>query len=234
MATINSIVWNPTIYDCTNAIPLDVADRCIKLMLATSVVAQRDFAKFGATDLVNQVAYVNPNSNVNYIKIRTGRDSSSPAANIDVILLYHYLNHRKAYAPNVGFSPSLVPHVSPSSPGVGEVDDPTYPYVILARAVTSQIRADLLSFTTTRPLIAYIYDDIDKVDPTGKQASRRRVTPIGELGWVAQHNADINSFMTFNTVVETVPFTANRLWIPPGYYRPGDTQVATTTLTIQS
>ena len=233
--TVTSIVWDP-IFDSGNAIALDVAKACIKLMLSTAVVAERDFIDFNAADMVSKVAYVNksstsPNFGVNYMKVRTGRDVSSPVGSVDVAIIYTYLNHRSAWGTSVGFNSLLVPYVSTTSQGSGNVNDAKYPYVILATAIASQLKADLLTFTPIGS-VSYIYDDVDHADPSGQQPSLRRVTPIGELGWVAQHNSYINtSLFSMQTVVETAPYTSTGLYIPPGYYRPGDTQVVITTLT---
>ena len=141
------------------------------------------------------------------------------------------------WAVDFGFCESLVPDVTPLTPGNGNVNDATNPYVILARAFAGQIHDDLNAFASGT---ACVYDCIDHADPYGTMQSQRRITPIGELGWTLQNSIFIvgtsasTGVFNLNLTVETVPTTAGGITIPPGYYRAGDTQVHTTIVTTKN
>lgn len=239
-----TITWD-TIYDNTNPLPLDLAKQVIKILMQTAVVAARDFADFSAQQLVDKVSYVNTdptsvNFGVNYMKVSTGRNAGTARSNIDVVILYQYLNHRSnqatmtkgTWASSVGFRESLVPLVTTSTPGTGDPNSNTYPYAILAVSFTRRMNADLKSFSPSGK-ISYIYDDVDhkygETDPTAMGV--RRTTPIGELGWVAQNNNDVKNLFTFSSAVYPAPQATADLKIPDGYFRPGDTQIVITQLT---
>ena len=240
--------WD-TIYDSVNTISEPIAQNVIDLMKETAKVAvDRDFKTFAAPDLRKKVGYKknengHVNDKVNYMKVHTGRVVGNPAGQIDLVIIYHYLNHRSdngsnpkqgTWATSVGFRKSIVPAVSVQNPGTIQPNDPnwdTYEFVTLARAIAEQMNFDLKSFSP-QGLTSYIYDDVDRkmvgTDPTVQ--GTRRTTPIGELGWVSQNDPKVKTKFSYQSKLETVPRTSTGLYIPPGYYRPGDTKIVITEL----
>lgn len=239
------INWDP-VYDNTNPLPLDIAKQVIRILMQTAVVAARDFADFSAQQLVDKVSYVNTdpasvNFGVNYMKVSTGRSDTNATKNIDVVVVYQYLNHRSdqatmtkgTWASSVGFRESLVPLATTYTPGTGNPNDSSYPYTALALSIANRMKADLTGFTPIGT-VSYIYDDVDhkngSPDPTVQGV--RRTTPIGELGWVVQNNNDIQKLFTISAAIFPAPDASPDLVIPDGYFRPGDDEVVITQLTI--
>gem|GEM_PF-2786649 len=240
--------WNP-IFDNNSLAKLTVAQaqNCIATFNKTAQVhPNRDFKKFAASDLVNKV---NTTSNgFNWMKIRSGVETTTGAS---VYIIYHLLRHRVndislkgKWGISVGFDPQLV-GAAPKGVGVSVDPPPASPYIDAAIAFVTLIHSDLPNFVPYDGF-GVIYDDVAE-DKNGNLVgggfgteAMRRTTPVGELGWVVQHNQTTTSLFQFTPILMAVPAT-NPKWgrpggdpLPGGGIRPKDSQIVTTLLTLKN
>ena len=232
-----TIVWD-NLYSARTTLITDArAKRCIELLQMTgNVHRDRDFDGVPASAVATKIN--NVYNGHNWLKIRTGHEKVTGA---EVVIFYQLLRHRIRasggdpkygfWTSSVGFDPALLLMTDIGK----DVNDPNNPYVQAAVGITSQMHADLGSFEGVGDLsgnVSVIYDDVDALDPTGKDPARRRTTRIGEIGWVAQNNAVVQG--TFSIVLPTgiTPHPTDGSGNPiPGWGRTLTEGIVVTTLT---
>ena len=236
-----------------------MARRVIEIMGMTSKVHRdRDFDETEDQALVDAVNIrtanpQTPATKYNWMKISVGFDANNVG---QAVLIYHLLYHRirtgkpDPWSVSVGLSHKVINHPFFFANGstLGSVNDAAYPYVDLATTLATRIRTDLKTFANPDPAGAsfVIYDDIDPVEyrnglQPGVMASHRRATRIGELGWVFQHNTNIqqniiavqgSQFTDLPTMPDTT--TTIRGWgRQASPFDPADPQIVVTTLKVK-
>ena len=234
--TVN-IVWDNLYSARTVPITSTIAKRCIEILQMTgNVHRDRDFDGVSAQQVATKINSVD--NGYNWLKVRTGHDKDSGA---QVVIFYQLLRHRIRQSGGdpkygywlsaVGFDPALL-----LMSDIGkDVNDPANPYVQAAISIASQMHADLGGFEAVGDLsgdVSVIYDDIDAVDPIGKDPALRRTTRIGEIGWIAQSNKAIQNVFAIDLPTGITPHPTDDKGNPiPGWGRTLTEGIVVTKLT---